>query len=630
MVFHGGFSWGSGGYLALTTFFVLSGFLITSLLLAEWETTGTIRLAAFWGRRFRRLMPAALLCLAGVVAYGAFVANPEQLWRLRADLLSSLFYVMNWRVLLSGQTYENIFGAPSPLQHFWSLAIEEQFYLLYPLLVVGVLAVGRGTRRALAVVVATLAVGSTMLMVALSVPEQSTARVYFGTDTRAAELLAGALLALSMRTWPVDGGGRYRWVVQALGIAGLAFSVTLWTMATENSRWLFKGGFQLYALVSVVVIAVALRPGPLARVLAWTPFRALGLVSYGVYLYHWPIFLWLTPERTGLGRGGAFAVQLAAILAISAFSYVCLERPIRRGRFRHDRRVLVAAPLAVAAVAFAAVGVTHNPTVRAASIRGPHRPMPTVRDGGAGQYRIMIVGDSLAYDLGRALERWADETQDAVVWNQAVYGCGIARGGSRRFSFDIAPALVKQFEAILDDLEHIPVACESWVDWWPIQVARFRPHVVLVLSGVWDLTDRRRPEWSRYRQPGDEVFDTWLRSEYEVAVDLLSADGARVLWLTHPCIAPKHNLGPLSDAGGVTAERVVHLNQGILRALATSRDGRVELVDLDARVCPGGEFRSRLGGIENARPDGVHLSRPGNRWVAEWLGRQAIAAAATD
>ena len=189
LVFHGGLGWASGGFLGVSTFFTLSGFLITSLLLDEYQMTGRIALLEFWTRRFRRLMPAALLTLSGVALYGALLANPQQLWRLRADSLSSLFYFANWQFMFSGRAYEELFVRPSPVQHFWSLSIEEQFYLAFPLLFLAICRWAGGSRARLGGALAALAATSLVLTACLHQPEGASTRVYYGTDTRAAELL---------------------------------------------------------------------------------------------------------------------------------------------------------------------------------------------------------------------------------------------------------------------------------------------------------------------------------------------------------------------------------------------------------------------------------------------------------
>ncbi len=219
LLYHGDVSWARGGYLGVDAFFVLSGFLITSLLLAEWRGDGRIALSAFWARRARRLLPALFLVLAAVAAYGAAIAAPAELAHLRSEGLSALGYVANWGQIFSHQSYFESFAAPSPLRHMWSLAIEEQFYLAWPLIVglVGMVVLrharrpGRARRifrRLLVGVCVTLGAASFARMVTLYASSRDFNRVYYGTDTRAFILLAGAALCWQASGW--DGSGSTR------------------------------------------------------------------------------------------------------------------------------------------------------------------------------------------------------------------------------------------------------------------------------------------------------------------------------------------------------------------------------------------------------------------------------------
>ena len=303
--YHGGLAWAGGGFLGVDAFFVLSGYLITTLLLREWysSSTGTERnpvgridLKAFWGRRARRLLPAMLLVLGAVAVYAVIIAAPDELRTIRADGISSLFYVANWRFIFSGQSYFAQFGAPSPLKHFWSLAIEEQFYLLWPLLVFGILRWRRGSLRALATFAAALAAGSAVLMYVLYQPGQDPSRVYYGTDTRASSLLVGALLAMLMLKRPVVERRPARLALHTGGIVAALVLGYWWSIATEHSDWLYRGGFVVAALLVALVVASITQPepGPLGRLLSLAPLRFVGRISYGLYLWHWPVFIALS------------------------------------------------------------------------------------------------------------------------------------------------------------------------------------------------------------------------------------------------------------------------------------------------------------------------------------------------
>ena len=204
MLFHAGNTYATAGFIGVDVFLVLSGFLITLLLLRELRSTGRVAFGAFWMRRARRLLPALILVLVAVAIFGAFVATDDEALGLRGDLLGSLFYVQNWRFVLSGASYFTQFGSPSPLRHMWSLAIEEQWYLVWPLMLFGIMALTRRNLRAVTAVILALAAGSALLMAALYHQGGDASRAYYGTDTRAQALLVGAALAVlfTMRSAP--------------------------------------------------------------------------------------------------------------------------------------------------------------------------------------------------------------------------------------------------------------------------------------------------------------------------------------------------------------------------------------------------------------------------------------------
>ncbi len=356
LLYHAGLAWIPGGFLGVEVFFVISGYLITALLLAEWRGRGRIDLKSFWLRRARRLLPALYVLLVVTLAY-AVVFLPGEVAGLRADALAAFGYVTNWYLVFGQESYFEAVGRPSLLKHLWSLAVEEQFYLLWPL----IFAVGMGVgatrlraRRTLTVAV-TVAVASAVAMALLYVPGVDPSRIYYGTDTRATGLLFGAALAFLWSPgekyrpadtrhlrlgFPRRGRFRRRWgwivptLLDLLGIAALGGLVWFCLKLGEFQPFLYRGGFALVALMTAAAIMVVVHPHTRlgARLLGWGPLRWVGERSYGIYLWHWPVFMVTRPGLDVPFDGmPLLALRLAATILLAHLSYEYVEAPIRRG-----------------------------------------------------------------------------------------------------------------------------------------------------------------------------------------------------------------------------------------------------------------------------------------------------------
>jgi len=337
--FHADFGWARGGYLGVDVFFVVSGFLITSLLADEFDREWTIRLGSFYWRRLRRLLPAVLLLMA-VVTLVARALAPDALERLHDDAIASLFYVTNWELLAVDVPYFESMGRPPLLQHLWSLAIEEQFYIVWAPL--ALFALPRFGRRGLAVLALLLAAASAAWMAhmagALGWPDsgRDPTRLYFGTDTHGFGLFIGAALGLLWqpndrpRDLPrsrIGNIGAY-----ALGIALLAALALQMSRLGEQTAWLYPWGLLLASLTAAALVCVATWRGSLfGRVLDMPPLRFIGERSYGIYLWHWPVFMLTRPDLDlHLDAGTILAIRVAATLALALASYRFVEWPIRR------------------------------------------------------------------------------------------------------------------------------------------------------------------------------------------------------------------------------------------------------------------------------------------------------------
>ncbi|MGZ4711389.1 MAG: acyltransferase family protein [Acidimicrobiia bacterium] len=339
LLYHADTTWMPGGFLGVDVFFVISGYLITSLLLAENRNRGGISLGQFYLRRARRLLPALFLVLASVSLF-AVIFLPDEVRALRGDVVAALGYSTNWWQIFQHQSYVAAQGRPPLLRHLWSLAVEEQFYLVWPLLLVGMLHLWKGRRTPMLLATLGGALASFVALLVLSFPHDYTiadpSRVYFGTDTRIFTMLVGAALAIVWSPWklkdsiPKEG----RRLLDGIGAVGLVLLVLTFVNAHYQSNVLFRGGFLAVAVLSAVVIAVAVHPASRigSVVLATQPLRWIGERSYGIYLWHWPIFMVTRPgQDTDITGWQNTALRFALTYLVAELSFRFVEEPVRHG-----------------------------------------------------------------------------------------------------------------------------------------------------------------------------------------------------------------------------------------------------------------------------------------------------------
>lgn len=602
-----------GGILGVDAFFVVSGWLITWRLLGEIDTSNTIDIRRFWASRARRLMPASLLVIAFIAVAWPLVgiAVPS----LRHDIFWSLAWSSNWGTITGGGDYWARFSNPSPLSHFWSLAIEEQYYLVWPAVIWLFIRRRRHHRRVVGVLAVAGAAASIVFMIALFDPLSPTS-TYMNTGARAHSLLIGAAAAAFTRQLPdgsLRGGRAARWLAPAAAIAATAIVV----QAQDNSVWLFRWGFPLFA-VAMTVVVVAAADGLGERLLASSPLRWIGDRSYGLYLWHWPVFLLMTSHRMhfdGILLDSA-RVLVSVLAAHLSLRYV--EEPIRSRRRIHGPAAPVALAMTMVAIAALALVVvpdatagpsatvitlppvaptsTNDAVSTTAATGATTGTADTVPSAGTndtvpgpeapvGPVRVLVAGDSTAVQLGDALVLYAAAHPDQIVAGSAAFpGCGLSASNDGR---------LHQFtnEQGQPDVVSLAGCLTEWAAIVQRVSSAEQIDIVLVDIGAWDAVDMLLTDGSVV-SVADPVGRALIVEAYQAFVGAVESAGADVVWVTPPDVDLQWDRvdSPIDDTARWAA----------LRAVIQSLP--VEQIDL-----PGWLAAEGLSGPDG-RPDGVHLA----------------------
>ena len=559
------------GYLGVDMFMVVSGFIVTTLLLRERARTGRIHAGAFWGRRFRRLVPALALMVIVVSALVRWTGPTTVADSARSQGIASLLYVANWKLIGSGVTYGGAVAASSPFVHLWSLSVEEQFYLVWPLALIGLLALFRNRRWPVALAAALGAASSVAWMAYLYDPSRDPLRIYYGTDTRAYTFLFGALAALTAPY--LRGRGR-----RAIGLLGVPALIAVVVVMTTNAPgFLYRGGFALVAIAAALVTVATTLPGPLTSWLDRKPLRGLGRVSYGVYLWHWPAVVLLTPERIGVTGVELLATRLAFTAGGTALSWFVVERPLTIAR---PRRVALAGGFGVAVAAVTLVALPVSPAFAYSNMRTDRvqRPVVFASARSATTSRIlppvahapnpatlalprrgtaMLVGDSGMYSATPAFAAGLAAAGWRVV-ETAYPGIGLTRLSGR--------------------LQHE----------WATSARQYHVDLTIVMLGVWDVAWEQEHGAAAYR-----ALITQSLSAFD------SAHG-KVLWLS---IMP----------GDDTNLDLDHFYS----ALPAQYPGNVDYFDIGPSLrAPDGTWPRVVNGKVLRQLDGWHLCQDGASAVA--------------
>jgi peptidoglycan/LPS O-acetylase OafA/YrhL len=627
--YHAGFGWMLGGWIGVEVFFVISGFLITSLLIDERERTGRIRLGEFWRRRARRLLPALFVMLAVVAAVTLAVGTAADRAGMRRDLPWAIFYLGNWGQIVGGIPYYA--SDPPILRHLWSLAIEEQYYLVWPVVFVALTA-GRLQPARIARWLAGVAVFLMVWMWWLHASGPGPVPFFGGVDrvnfmylstfTRAGGLLVGSAAAFVWRPWRRPQTNDPGSALDLAGGAALLGLAAIAGTATLTAGYVYQWLLPMVSLLALAVVLVVVHPAArwIRALLAWRPLVSVGRRSYGLYLWHWPVFVLLGATRGSVGR---FVGALAVAAAATELSYRYVELPARNGalgRWWRDAgpargRVLLIATCGVVLLAgcYAAVrpydraaggadATFAAPTPAAVpAVDQPIAPATTTAPAVTG---LAIVGDSQAHALAINQPHGLDAT--FKVTDGSIDGCSVYDEGRVRSS---RSSFTNYFQI-----------CKGWPQKWAGAVAKGHASVALVVLGSWDVFDLETADGSVLTF-GTPAWDEYVRRNLQEGIDALVGAGAHVALLEIPCMRPIPVKGAAVPVLPERADdqRVAHVN-GLWQAVAAANPSTTTFVKGPA-WCSDEAMATNVG----MRWDGVHVYKPGAKAIFDTIAPALLA-----
>jgi len=650
LLYHAGFSWMSGGFFGVEVFFVVSGYLITSLLLEEHDRRDGIALGQFWLRRVRRLLPALYAVLLAVAVWAALAGSAAQQSQLRREIPWSIFYVNNWGQILGGVPYFS--GEQSLLRHLWSLAVEEQWYLIWPLVFVAL------TRLRLARhVVGGLVVGAAFVTFIYMFWMQSRAPtplggppavfaglnrtnyLYLSTITRAGGILLGAGAAFIWRPWrwsfAVDAPvGR---VLDPVGAAAVAALGCAAVVAQLTAGYVYQWLLPLVSVLSLVAVMASVHPAAAGfrRAMGWFPLVEVGKRSYGLYLWSWPIFVIVGATD---GAVGSFVIAMLITVLVAEVSYRWLETPVRRGvvgRWWNDRATITYAPIGGGALLVGCLALFYvnvgqfsffeggdeavfelaepvasslsNPVAATTIVGASDATTATSTTTTAAPVeltRLAIVGDSQAHALAVNLPEGIEEAFSEVI-NGSLDGCSVHDSGEVRSSVDFNNNFA---------------VCEGWQDDWADAAAG--SDVALVVVGAWDVFDIE--DGSTTYAFGTAAADQNFAANLMSGIDAILAEEASVALLEVACMRPQNveNAGVRALPERGDDSRVAHLND-VLRWVSSQYGPEVRVVDGPNEWCNDEAIATDL----SYRWDGVHVYRPGANLIYTKIAPDLLALA---